>query len=168
MKATRLLVLASLFISVATFTSCNNDDDNTLSPARSLEGNWKTSFAVSFYYLSDYCTPGTLQRVAKTSRTVTWKITTASNVNEIDIEWNDTRSTASQLTNCTYYTPDISLKYFKGVISSSQVTLYSGSTVMGSFSFTTDNIAGDYKETYRALYSSGVETDSKALVLVKQ
>src|SRR4030067_2720681 len=57
-----------------------------LTPARNLEGTWKTTFAVKFYIKTDLDTFGELKDVGSENRTVTWIITGTSDEHEVNDE----------------------------------------------------------------------------------
>jgi len=172
MTSKTLILLCFILISMSIFIGCKKENNFLLSPARKLSGTWKATIPVTFYATSDDCN-GTLQDVATTKRTITWKITKKSK-NEVDIEWTeDSRSAAQVLINCLY-TPDVSPKFLLGTISSSHLTINESSTGFGSqtytgeFNFTTDLIGGTYEELFCGLYCSGVRTDNNTLKLIRQ
>ncbi|MGQ0739033.1 MAG: hypothetical protein ACT4OJ_08260 [Bacteroidota bacterium] len=142
-----------------------------LSAARKLEGTWTTPFPSPLYYYSDAC--GNYIRVAKTSIGMRWEITKTGD-NTVDIEIYKTSSTAVQLLvsqGCALYVPLVTPLTVKGEISSSQLTLKkSNGTVVGSFSFTTDNLTGDFNSNFDkfcGVYCSGMGSDAKAITLTK-
>ena len=57
----------------------------TLTPARNLEGTWKTAFPVRFYIKTDFETFGKLKDVGSENRTMTWKITETSDEKVVNV-----------------------------------------------------------------------------------
>lgn len=160
-------------IGSASLQSCKKlGGSSGLSAARQLKGTWKTTVASTFYYYSDAC--GTYSRVAKTQIGMQWNITETGD-NTVDIELYKTGSSSVQLLvsqNCALYVPLVTPVSLKGTISSSQLTIKdSKARIVGSFSITTDNLAGDFSsafDKYCGIYCTGMDTDSKAVILVKQ
>ena len=153
-------------------TGCGKDGGLFgLSAARKLEGTWTTAIAPTLYYYSDAC--GNYIRVAKAQIGMRWEITKTGD-NTVDIDIYKTSSSAVQLLvspGCALYVPMTSLITVKGEISSSQLTIKkSNGTVVGSFSFTSDNLTGDFNsgfDKFCGLYCSGMGSDSKAVTLTK-
>jgi hypothetical protein len=141
-----------------------------LSPARKLEGTWSTPFASAFYYYSNAC--GNYIRVAKTTIGMRWEINKTGD-NTVEIEIYKTSSSAVQLLvsqSCALYVPLVTPITLTGEISSSQLTVKKGNTIVGSFSFTTDNLTGEFNSNFDKtclLYCSGMGTDAKAVTLTK-
>ena len=155
-------------------------------------GTWKSVFQDTFYYYSDHCSRGTTQRVGKVYASTTWLITQKYNgleasENEVLISVSvDKKSSDVQLTTvdtCFSKKPWFNLSSIaEGRISSSQMDIYRhdyGSDDLvkcGSFSFTSDNLAGHYHDTDKTYGSPnwqiyalwGVETDNKGIILNKQ
>lgn len=160
-------------IGSASLQSCEKSEGSSvLSAARQLKGTWKTTAASTFYYYSDAC--GTYSRVAKTQIGMQWIITETGD-NTIDIEVYKTGSSSVQLLvaqNCALYVPLVTPVFLKGTISSSQLTIKdSRARIVGSFSITTDNLAGDFSSAFDkfcGVYCTGMDTDSKAVILIKQ
>src|SRR3989304_6525210 len=89
-----------------------NANPTPLTPARNLEGTWKTSFPVKFYIKTDFETFGELKDVGSEDRTMTWVITATSNENGVDVEVSFTVSNR-QLATGSGYTPDVSPMFLK-------------------------------------------------------
>jgi hypothetical protein len=143
-------------------------DSTSLTPARSLEGTWRTTFAVKFYIKTDFETFGELQDVGSEDRTMTWVITATSDENVVDVEVSFTSSN-TQLVSGSGYTPDVSPMFLSGTISSSRLTLTSSdSRVIGEFSFTTDIMTGTWNDHWSMAYEQQVYTTTNSLVLMKQ
>jgi len=147
--------------------------DSELSPARKLEGTWKTPFAVKFYFKNDFDT-GEYQDVGSQDRMITWIITATSDENIVDIEMRF-NSSNTQITSSGWI-PDVSPMYYQGLISSSHLTLlgYNVDTgkhdiIVGEFDFTAYFIEGTWNEYWELLgFKFGEYTESKALKLNKQ
>jgi hypothetical protein len=139
-----------------------------LTPARNLEGTWKTTFNVKFYIKTDFETFGELKDVGSEDRAMTWIVTATSNENVVDVEVQFTSSN-TQLVSGSGYTPDVSPMFLTGTISGSRLTLTSGdSRVIGEFSFTTDVITGTWNDHWSMVYEQQVYTATNSLVLMKQ
>ncbi len=161
-------IFFTLFLYLFLFCGCKK----LLSPARNLEGNWETKISPTLYYYSDAC--GTYQRVAKVQIGMRWEITsTGSNTISIDI----VRTSSSAVTllvspGCALFIPLTALISINGEISSSQLTLTDPQgRLIGSFSFTSDILTGDFNSNFDkfcGLYCTGVASDSKAVSLIRQ
>ena len=159
-----------LLISFFTLSSglCSKTD---LSPAAELKGTWTTTFPPTLYYYSDAC--GNYIRVARTTIGMRWEITKTGD-NTVDIDIYKTSSSAVQLlvsSSCALYVPLVTPVTLKGEISSSQLTLRkSNGTIVGNFSFTSGNLAGDFNSNFDkfcGIYCSGMGSDTKAIILTK-
>ena len=144
-----------------------------LTPARNLEGTWKTTFAVKFYIKTDFDTFGELQDVGSENRIMTWIITATSDENVVDVEVYFTVSNR-QLVTGSGYTPDVSPMFLKGTISGKRLTLKTGgsqlseSRTVGEFSFTTDIITGTWSDHWSMVYEQEVYTQTNTLILTRQ
>ena len=144
-----------------------------LTPARNLEGTWKTAFPVKFYIKTDFDTFGELQDVGSENRTMTWIITATSDENVVDVEVYFTVSNR-QLVTGSGYTPDVSPMFLKGTISGTRLTLKTGgsqlsdSRTVGEFSFTTDIITGTWSDQWSMVYEQEVYTQTNTLILTRQ
>ena len=140
-----------------------------LSPARSLVGTWKTSSAVTVFFKTDFC--DTLALVASEPWSVTFIITAGSDQNHVNVLMDFTAGTPTYSTldpSCAYFTPEVSPIGFTGTISSSALTLYSGSEKVGNFNFTTDIMTGTLFYTWSAVYTQEDSTATNALSLTRQ
>src|SRR3990170_6760049 len=138
-----------------------------LTPARNLEGTWKTTFPVKFYIKTDFDTFGELQDVGSENRTMTWILTATSDENVVDVEVQFTVSNR-QLTTGSGYTPDVSPMFLTGTISGTRLTLTSSGTTIGEFSFTTDIITGTWSDHWSMAYEQEVYTTTNSLTLNRQ
>jgi hypothetical protein len=139
----------------------------SLTPARDLEGTWKTTFNVKFYIKTDFETFGELQDVGSEDRTMTWIITATNDENMVDVEVSFTVSNR-QLETGSGYTPDVSPMFLTGTISGTRLTLTSSDRTIGEFSFTTDIITGTWSDRWSMAYEQEVYTQANALVLSRQ
>ncbi len=150
-----------------------NPSSTSLTPARNLEGTWKTTFNVKFYIKTDFETFGELQDVGSEDRTMTWIITPTSNENVVDVEVQFTSSNR-QVVSGSGYTPDVSPMFLTGTISGSRLTLSTGGSVLsesraiGEFSFTTSILTGTWNDRWSMAYEQQVYTTTNSLVLMKQ
>lgn len=144
-----------------------------LTPARKLEGTWKTAFPVKFYIKTDFETFGELQDVGSENRTMTWIITGTNDENVVNVEVQFTVSNR-QLAADSGYTPDISPMFLTGVISGTRLTLKTGgsqlseSRTIGEFSFTTDIMTGTWRDRWSMIYEQEVYTRTNTLILTRK
>lgn len=164
-----MLLVAIAFL----FAGCIEDDSNDipLTPARNIEGTWKTTFDVDYYIMTDFCT-GFLVDVATEKRNVIWVITPIDD-NTVDIEATYTNSgytiTNSSCGTSTGYVPDVSPQFYIGSISSSSLTIKDGSGfTKGTFSFTTDLMQGNWDDQWCLIFCQEVYTINNELKLTKQ
>ena len=166
------ITIASLYY-LGVFDEFQALSPTPLTPARNLEGTWKTTFAVKFYINTDFDTFGELQDVGSENRTMTWIITAASDENVVDVEVQFTVSNR-QLVTGSGYTPDVSPMFLKGLISGTRLTLKTGgsqlsdSRTVGEFSFTTDIITGTWNDHWSMVYEQEVYTATNSLILTRQ
>lgn len=149
-------------------TNTNTQNPTALTPARSLEGTWKTTFPVTFYIKTDFETFGTLQDVGSENRTMTWTITATNDENVVNVEVQFAVSNR-QLVTDSGYTPDVSPMFLKGLISGTRLTLQeSDNSTIGVFNFTTDIITGTWDDHWNMVYEQEVYTATNTLILTKQ
>jgi hypothetical protein len=160
-------IVTALTVSAAA-AGCGGD---ALSPARDLSGTWETAFPVTFHIRTDFCSAD-LQDVATEDWMVTWTITPRSgSESDVGIEWSYTRANFTATGGCaggTGYVPEPSPIEFRGVLSSSSLTLMSGTEEVGTFSFTTDLMMGTFDYRYCLAYCQETYTEPNALKLVRQ
>ena len=181
-KASRLQILAIVIITFTVtialfyymgmfdeFQAVNpNPNPTTLTPARKLEGTWKTPFPVKFYIKTDFETFGELTDVGSENRSMTWKITGTGNENVVDVEVQFTVSNR-QLVTGSGYTPDVSPIFLRGTINGDRLTLStSDGRTVGEFSFTTHIITGTWSDSWSMVYEQEVYTTTNSLILTKQ
>jgi len=139
-----------------------------LTPARNLEGTWKTAFPVTFYIKTDFQTFGELQDVGSENRTMTWIITGTNDENVIKVDVYFTVSNR-KLVSGSGYTPDVSPMFLTGVISGTRLTLKtSDNRTIGEFNFTTDIITGTWHDHWSMVYEQEVYTQTNSLTLTRQ
>jgi hypothetical protein len=172
-----VVAVAGVLIAAGSFFSQSNPGQGgtPLSSAADLSGTWRTSFAATYYYATDDFSngvgAGTLADVASESRQVTWVITPGADTNTVNIVQNYTSSNTQQLVDGGLYTPqpnwpDVN---YTGEISSSSLTVKSGNTNVGYFTFTSSNISGAWDDdSLSGLYEEHVRTDANGLILTKQ
>ena len=142
-----------------------------LTPARNLEGTWKTTFPVTFYIKTDFET-GELQNVGSENRTMTWIITGTSDEHVVNVEVSFATFNR-QVASGSGYVPDVSPNFYTGTISGTRLTLttgdkYSESGIVGEFSFTTDIITGTWNDKWSIAYGQQVYTATNTLILTRQ
>ena len=155
-----------------TSSTTTTPSQTTLTPARNLEGTWKTAFAVKFYIKTDFET-GELQDVGSEDRTMTWIITGTSKENVVNVEVSFAISNR-QLASGSGYVPDVSPNFYTGTISGTRLTLTTGGSTfeeshsVGEFSFTTDIITGTWNDQWSLAYGQEVYTTTNSLTLTRQ
>lgn len=171
---TAAIVVIAFTITIAAFYYLGVFDEFTptsptpLTPARNLEGTWKTAFPVKFYIKTDFETFGELQDVGSENRTMTWIITAADDENVVDVEVQFTVSNR-QLVSGSGYTPDVSPMFLKGIISGTRLTLKTGDNrTIGEFNFTTDILTGTWRDQWSMVYEQEVYTTTNSLILTRQ
>ena len=166
-----LATIAGLILLSNCCQSCKKIEELTsvITPARNLEGTWTTPFAVKFYLSTDRC--GGFVRFADQDQKLTWTITSLSD-NEVLINSSATYRSSFNIYNICSQQPvpvawDVASP-MTGIISSSQMDLYVGSTKVGSMSFTTNNLTGYYDRKICDTYGcSGLSTNSGKLILTR-
>ena len=150
------------------FQAIDAADQAPLTPARNLEGTWKTTFPVTFYIKTDFETFGELQDVGSENRTMTWTVAATGDENVVNVEVKFTVSNR-QLVSGSGYTPDVSPMFLTGVISGTRLTLKTGdNSTIGEFNFTTDIITGTWHDNWSMVYEQEVYTATNSLILTRQ
>jgi hypothetical protein len=144
----------------------STSDSASLTPARNLEGTWKTTFPVKFYIKTDFETFGELQDVGSENRTMTWTITATNDENIVNVEVYFTVSDR-QLASDSGYTPDVSPMFLEGVISGTRLTLKTGDRTICECNFTTDIITGTWSDHWSMVYEQEVYTATNSLILTR-
>ncbi|MEO7922668.1 MAG: hypothetical protein ABIR30_03260 [Chitinophagaceae bacterium] len=163
--------LATTLILITVILTLSSSLCSKISPARNLEGNWTTPFAPTLYYYSDAC--GNYSRVAKAQIGMRWEINGTNDASVVNIDIFRTSTSAVQLLvspGCALYVPMTTLLTVRGDISSSQLTLSSGGVIVGSFSFTTNNLTGSFNSNFDkfcGVYCSGIGSDPLAITLTR-
>jgi hypothetical protein len=127
-------------------------------------GTWRMAFPVMFYYETTRCDFSTLQLMATEKRLVTWVITEDSsdpdgNTVRITMTYDDSDFTYVQLCmGSTGITPEVRPMFLTGTISGAYLTVKSGTSVFGEFSFTTSNMEGDWDANTCSLWCQRIYT----------
>lgn len=166
-----LATIAGIILLSLCFQSCKKIKELTsvITPARNIEGTWRTPFAVKFYLSTDKC--GGFVRYADQDQKLTWTITSLSD-NEVIINSNASYKSSFNIYNICSQQPvpvayDVS-SAMTGIVSSSQMDMYVGSTKVGSMSITSNNLTGYYdRMTCGSFGCSGFSTNSGKLILTK-
>lgn len=146
---------------------------NTLSPARNLAGTWKTTFPVTFYHQTDFCSGK--ETVGAADWSVTWVITPVSgNENQVDVAMtyspaNYRRITSSCGNFSSGYVPLVSPQNLRATLSSSSISINKpsdGLTFNGSF--TTDLMEGTWVHWECIIYCTGEFTGTNQLKMMRQ
>lgn len=155
MKQALILLSASSIILLS--AGCKKDETPLLTPARKLEGTWKTPYPFKIYYETTFCDFSTYQLMATEYWSVTWEITEdASDANgntvNIAMTYLDTGITYIQLCmGSTGITPMVRPSFFTGKISGAYLDVFAGTRQVGHFSFTTDNMEGNWDNQFCVL-----------------
>lgn len=144
--------------------------DPSLSPIRSLAGQWQTSNPVKFQIKTDFAS-GQLDNVGSENRTMTWTITKTSNQSEYNIEVRFIAS-SRQLIEDSGYTPDVSPMFLRATVDGDTLTLHSSDTgkdrILGSFTYTNDIIRGTWDDHWKLGFEQEVYTAQNGLTLMRQ
>ena len=168
------MITAKLRVTVATIgialvTACGGSDGANLSPARNLVGTWKTPFPVTVYFKTDWCGSST-SLVASQSWNVTWVITPGADDNTVNIQMNFTASNFQNIAGCpdTGVVPEVSPLFLTGTVSSAALSLKNGSQAAGDFTFTSDNLQGNFDYPWCAAYCQEEYTQNREFILARQ
>ena len=165
--------IVTVALGIALVTACGGGDSpgggGNLSPARNLAGTWKTNFPVTVYIKTDWC-GATTSLVASQSWAVTWVITPGADDNTVNIQMNFGTSNSKVLAGCpdTGVTPEVSPMFLTGTVSSSALTLKKGTQVVGDFTFTTDNLQGNFDYPWCAAFCQEEYTQNREFILARQ
>ncbi|HEY9164677.1 MAG TPA: hypothetical protein VIS48_00800 [Candidatus Kryptonia bacterium] len=170
MRSNITVTIAALVTVALLFAGCKKDEGGPLTPARKIEGTWKTALPVEFHINTDFCADS-LELVATEDRTVTMEIKETSNYT-VDITLSFTESNftpISQNCNPTGYVPDVSPMYLRGDVSGAQLTILDSQyKLLGVFTFTTDLMQGTWGDLWCSAYCQDVYTETNALKLILQ
>jgi len=160
-------VTIAMFYYLGVFDEFQDTDSTHLTPARNLEGTWKTTFPVTFYIKTDFETFGELEDVGSENRTMTWIITATSDENIVNVEVYFTVSNR-QLVEDSGYVPDVSPMFLEGVLSGTRLTLKTGDRTIAECNFTTDIITATWNDHWSMAYEQEVYTKTNSLILTRQ
>lgn len=172
----QILVFAVVASIITWMIGCSKEEDVTplLSPTRNIVGTWKTALDVTHYIRTDLCCKsGLLEDVANENRMVTWVIT-AIDDNNVNIQVNHTRGVFTYAIRAcgssTGYVPDdLSPQFYKGIISSTSLIIKKGSKTIGTFSFNTNLMQGNWNDDRcMVYYCQRVYTKDSEFKLMKQ
>lgn len=145
-----------------------------LTPARPLVGTWKAALPATVNFSTDSCSNAlnTMTLAGSQPWTATFIITAGSDENHVYIQMTFTRGTYTPVpaTACSspILVPEVSPMFLTGVISSTRLTLYNGTTSAGVFNFTTDILTGTFDYTWTGIYSQREYTASNGMTLLRQ
>ncbi|BDU68483.1 hypothetical protein GETHOR_05840 [Geothrix oryzae] len=158
--------------------SCGGAGDGqnapVLTPARTLVGTWKAPLPTTVNISTDSCSNAlnTMTLAGTQPWTVTFVITAGSDENHVYVQMSFTRGTYAPVsaTACSnpILVPEVSPMFLTGVISSTRLTLYNGSTSAGVFNFTTDILTGTFDYTWNGIYSQREYTATNGMTLLRQ
>ncbi len=183
-KASQVIPVVILIVSIVgalyftgffnDFTDSSLSDVGKLTPARNIEGTWKTTLSTQFSIATDYENFGQLADAGSEDRTMTWIITGTSDEHIVIVDVQFTYSNR-QLVQGSGYTPDVSPMQLTGTINGTQLTLTKGSVgpieqigSVGVFTFTSSQMEGTWHDHWNGVYEQNVYTTTNALKLMKQ
>ena len=183
-KASQVIPVVILIVSIVgasyftgffnDFTDSSLSDVGKLTPARNIEGTWKTTLSTQFSIATDYENFGQLADAGSEDRTMTWIITGTSDEHIVIVDVQFTYSNR-QLAQGSGYTPDVSPMQLTGTINGTQLTLTKGSVgpieqigSVGVFTFTSSQMEGTWHDHWNGVYEQNVYTTTNALKLMKQ
>lgn len=146
----------------------------TLPPARNLLGTWKAAAPTTVTFSTDSCgnALNTMTLAGTQPWMVTFVITAGSDENHVFVQMSFTKGavTPVAVSACAspILVPEVSPMFLTGVISSTRLTLYSGNTSAGVFTFTTDTLTGTFDYTWTGIYSQREYTAANGMILTKQ
>jgi hypothetical protein len=161
----------SILALVATLglVGCGGSESGPLTPARNLVGTWRTAIPPTVYFDTDFCS-SSLSLVGSQTWDVTWVVTPGADDNTVNVEMGFGASNWRQIAGCpgSGVVPEVSPISFTGNVSSSSLTLRSGTDPAGTFAFTTDVIQGDLDTTWCMAYCQREYTTDRTLILLRQ
>lgn|GEM_PF-1258358 len=176
LMAFRGLSFAAILMVLPFTLACGGAGSNAaavpLSPARNLAGTWKTTVPVRVNYKTDFCTFGVLQDVSWVPWAVTFVITPGADDNHVIVDMSFQTGTTTIVNDCggsgTGAVPEVSPMFLTGAISSTNLVLYNGTTQVGNFNFTTDNLTGTFDYTWSMVYTQEEYTATNGFILTRQ
>ena len=176
------LRIAPYALALAVFTTgCNLADslgptttNVPLTAARKLEGTWRTTTPVTFYYQTDFCT-NRKETVASALWNVTWIVTAVAGFeNVLDVEMRFTRGSSTPLqsscgSGANGWVPLVSPTFFRATVSSSAIganDTRQGIQIGGSYTAT--QMMATWVHYECIIYCSGEFTQSNQLTLFLQ
>jgi hypothetical protein len=145
-----------------------------LSAARNLVGTWKAMAPTTVSFSTDSCVnaPTAMTLAGTQPWTPTFIITSGADDNHVYVQMSFVSGayTQADANACSspIIVPEVSPMFLTGVISSTQLTLYNGSTPAGVFNFTTDILTGTFDYTWTAVYSQREYTATNTMILTRQ
>jgi hypothetical protein len=142
--------------------------------APTLIGTWKASVPTTISFSTDSCSnaPTTMTLAGTEPWTVLWVITAGADENHVNVQMTFTRGAFTSVTPTAcaspILVPEASPMDLSGVISSSQLKLYYGTTPAGVFNLTTDTLTGTFDYTYTGIYSQRECSATNGMVLLRQ
>ena len=167
----QLSIMLICLLTLAILPGCKKEIaalTSTLSPARNIEGTWKTPFAEKFYLSTNKC--GGYARFAEQNQKLTWSIIAISDNQVIINNTTDYQGSFTIYNLCAQQPVPVSylVSSMTGTISSSQMDLFIGNEKVGSMSFTSNNLTGYYDRKICDSYGcSGLSTNPGTLILTK-
>jgi len=130
-----------------------------------IAGTW-VSPPTTFRIASDFNTfDGSLEDIGTEDRVVTWVITSTGTTGVVEIEQTFTYTNRNFW--ASGYTPDVSPTFYTGEISSSNLTVKSGSRIVGTFTISGNTITGTWNDEWSIAYAQRVYTETNGLTLTK-
>jgi len=163
------LILLSL-VGIFFITDGCNSSSNTLSAARNISGTWTMLTPVTVNISNDYLTGDTTLKVTQ-KWDIVFVITSGADENHVNVTMTFAVSNSTIIDNNgglgTGVIPEVSPQYLTGVISSTTLTLYSGTKQFGKFDFISNSMQGTIDYTWTSVWSQREYTDTNAVILRK-
>jgi hypothetical protein len=164
------LILFSL-AGIVLFNNGCSSKSNPLSAARNIIGTWEMSTPVTVNIATNFCDFVTMQLRVTEKWDIVFVITSGTDENHVNVKMTFAISNSTIVDNCgglgTGAIPEVSPMFLTGVISSTTLTLYNGSTQFGEFEFISNSMQGTIDYTWTSGWSQRIYTDTNAVILRK-
>lgn len=150
---------------------CGSDSDGggPLSPARNIAGTWKATAPATVSIETDFCTAD-LSLMVTQNWTVTLEITPGDDDNAVDVQMSFVTSDSQIVSSCggTGVVPEVSPMFLTGNVSGTRLELKSGTTPVGTFNFTTDQMTGTLDYSWCIVFCQREYSAPNAVILRRQ
>lgn len=172
-KRLKHLTLAIASVCLLPIYGCGGGDDSStgpLSPARQLAGTWKSSIPVSVNFDTEWCNSPAMTLAGSENWDVTWVVTAGATENQVNVQMTFAKSNWKTIAGCpdTGVVPEVSPMFLTGNISATTLTLKNAGVPVGTFTFTTDNMQGDFDYKWCQAYCQREYTTNRAFILQRK